>query len=225
MTEAQAGSADCSSRSEMRRRKIIDTARKLFVERGFHATGVAQIARGSGIAVGQMYRDFASKEDIVAALAKEDCAAFLQADTLKTAICRSDTDSTVTWLLALLELDDQNSGKKRLFAEIVAESARNDRIAAIFNAIQLELRATIMQALAQLAPDPALEDQRHQLTSLLLTFTYGLLHHQLMTPDLDVKPIVGVMRTIIRTEVEALASTKDKSTQSRSEPGPAQDNL
>ena len=225
MTEAQAGSSDGPSRSEIRRRKIIETARRLFVERGFHATGVAQIARDSGIAVGQMYRDFASKEDIVAALAKEDCVTFLQADTLKTAICRSDTESTVTWLLALLDLDDQDRGKTRLFAEIVAESARNDRIAAIFNSIQLELRATIMQALAQLAPDPALEDQRHQLTSLLLTFTYGLLHHQLMTPDLDVKPIVGVMRTIIRTEVEALASTEVKSAQSSSKHRPERDNL
>ncbi|WP_443018235.1 helix-turn-helix domain-containing protein [Sphingobium sp. TKS] len=43
------------------------TTRDLFVKRGFHQTGMAQIASSSGIAVGQIYRDFANKEAIIAA--------------------------------------------------------------------------------------------------------------------------------------------------------------
>ena len=60
------------SRAALRRRRITDAARKLFVANGFHATGMAQLAKASGIAVGQIYRDFAAKEDIVAALVTAD---------------------------------------------------------------------------------------------------------------------------------------------------------
>lgn len=206
MTEAQAWSAHCAPRAAMRRRKIIETARRLFIERGFHATGVAQIARESGIAVGQMYRDFASKEDIVAALAQEDCAAFLRADTLKTALRNKDSASALAWLLALLERDDDDRTGNRLFAEIVAESARNDRIATIFNSIQLEVRTTVMQALAQVAPDRALDERRSLIASLLLTFNLGLLNYKLMEPGLDEAPLVAAMQAVIKAQVEALAS-------------------
>jgi AcrR family transcriptional regulator len=48
-------------KAAQRREKIIEAARKLFIDNGFHATGVAQIAKESGIAVGQLYRDFASR--------------------------------------------------------------------------------------------------------------------------------------------------------------------
>ena len=56
----------------------MDVARTLFTEQGFHRTGVAQIAAASGIKVGQIYRDFADKEAIVAAIVESDLAAFLQ---------------------------------------------------------------------------------------------------------------------------------------------------
>ena len=37
-----------ADRAATRRRRIIEAARSLFVANGFHATGVAQIARESG---------------------------------------------------------------------------------------------------------------------------------------------------------------------------------
>ncbi len=73
-------SACRATRADDRRRHLIDVARKLFTEHGFHATGVAQIAAASGIRVGQIYRDFSGKEDIVAAIVAEDVAAFLDED-------------------------------------------------------------------------------------------------------------------------------------------------
>ncbi|WP_234810833.1 TetR/AcrR family transcriptional regulator [Sphingobium herbicidovorans] len=40
-------------RSAARRQHILATTRDLFVKRGFHQTGMAQIASSSGIAVGR----------------------------------------------------------------------------------------------------------------------------------------------------------------------------
>ena len=205
MNQVGISSASYPTRADLRRRKLIETARALFVERGFHATGVAQIARESGIAVGQMYRDFASKEDIVTALVAEDCAAFLRVEALNSAISNGSPEEALAWILDLLESEDDLEGK-RLFAEIVAESARNERIASIFKSVQGALRGSIVAALEQLAPDASLERHREQLADTIVTFSLGLLHHQLMIPDLDVEPVIETMRDFIRDRVKQLAS-------------------
>ena len=66
-----------AGRATQRRAHILEISRRLFIENGFHGTGVAQIASASGIKVGQIYRDFASKEDIIAAIAARDLTRFL----------------------------------------------------------------------------------------------------------------------------------------------------
>src|SRR3546814_21157826 len=73
-------------RSAARRQHILATTRDLFVKRGFHRTGMAQIASSSGIAVGQIYRDFANKEAIIAAICEADLAEWLEDETLETAV-------------------------------------------------------------------------------------------------------------------------------------------
>lgn len=195
--------AERASRADARRGKIIDTARQLFIDRGFHATGVAQIARESGVAVGQMYRDFSSKDEIVAALVTEDCAAFLRRDALRQAIDTGDLESTTNWLLKQIEPDDDRE-ENRLFAEVAAEAARNDRVAEIFNTMRMEWRTAVLQALSQISSDPDLEAERSQIADLLLTFTLGLLHHELMVPGLQSGSIVNAMRHMLVDRVNAL---------------------
>ncbi len=50
------------------RDKIIHTAMKLFWEQGYHATGLAQILRESGVNSGSLYYFFRSKEDLLHAV-------------------------------------------------------------------------------------------------------------------------------------------------------------
>lgn len=51
-----------------RREEILDAARKVFAERGFKGTTIADIAEEAGIALGTIYLYFASKDDVFAAL-------------------------------------------------------------------------------------------------------------------------------------------------------------
>lgn len=51
-----------------RRRQILDAAARLFLHYGHAKTTIADIAREAGVAVGTVYLDFPSKEDIVEAL-------------------------------------------------------------------------------------------------------------------------------------------------------------
>nr|WP_231855951.1 TetR/AcrR family transcriptional regulator [Nocardia cyriacigeorgica] len=58
-----------STRAERRkaelRREIIDTAFVCFAEKGYHATGIADIATHLGIGHGTFYRYFSNKRDII----------------------------------------------------------------------------------------------------------------------------------------------------------------
>jgi AcrR family transcriptional regulator len=57
-----------ATRSPDRRRAILDAALHCFVERGYAATTIEDVLRGSGASVGSVYHHFGSKERIAAAL-------------------------------------------------------------------------------------------------------------------------------------------------------------
>ena len=52
------------SKGERTRRAILDAADRLFVEQGYAATSMRQIAEGAGLALGGIYNHFAGKEDV-----------------------------------------------------------------------------------------------------------------------------------------------------------------
>lgn len=194
------------SRAVLRRTKLIEAARSLFIRNGFHATGIAQIARESGIAVGQIYRDFSSKDEIVAALVAEDCRRLTDADALHAAMRASDRDSVRAWLRHFVDPEVDPEGD-RMFAEIVAEASRNERIAAIFVTVQDRLRADLLAALAVVAPGEAAAAGRATLADTIMTLCIGLLHHRLIRPALDAPALVTALQALIDREVEALGAT------------------
>ncbi|MEI5685797.1 MULTISPECIES: TetR/AcrR family transcriptional regulator [Sphingomonas] len=199
----------------MRRFKVIEAARRLFIENGFHATGIAQIARESGVAVGQLYRDFSAKEDIVAAIVNSDCRSFLSAESLRRAIQAKDVGHVRDWLHQLVTPgrdDDESDGDPRLFAEILAEAARNSRIASIFNATHQDVRALMLDALEMLAPGDALADRRSALADVILIMSLGMLHHSMVRPDEDDSALVEALVATIDRDVDALrrAAVVDK---------------
>ena len=161
------------SRADQRRRHLLDVARRLFIEGGFHGTGIAQIACASGIKVGQIYRDFASKEDIIAAIAMMDLARFLNEAGLARAIAARDIAAIHDWVLAFVSPYDR-AEDYLLIPEIMAEAVRNPRIAQAHREMHDRIRETMMAALAAYAPGETREMVRADLASFLLTLSAGL---------------------------------------------------
>lgn len=56
------------TKGERTRQAIIDAAHNVFLEKGYHAASMRQVAKRAGIAVGGIYNHFESKEDIFAAI-------------------------------------------------------------------------------------------------------------------------------------------------------------
>lgn len=61
-------------RSEARARQILDCAKRVFAERGFHAANVSHICEAAGIGRGTLYQYFTNKQNVLEALLRETLA-------------------------------------------------------------------------------------------------------------------------------------------------------
>jgi AcrR family transcriptional regulator len=165
--------AECPtpSRAELRRQNIKEVARRLFVEHGFHATGIALIAKESGVAVQQLYRDFPSKEDIIAAIVEEDCKRFADLSTLNTALARRSRDGVRDWLTSGPCRKDEEGD--RLFLEIAAEASRNERISTIFSDVRKMMAENIGRAFAGLMGSSTVDDEHLLLAEMYMIISMG----------------------------------------------------
>ena len=68
MSTLAAQGAAAASHADRQRDRILDAAERCFIERGFHAAGMAGIAETAGVSPGLIYRYFAGKREIVLAI-------------------------------------------------------------------------------------------------------------------------------------------------------------
>lgn len=191
------------ARAETRRHHLLTTARTLFVEHGFHQTGIAQIARASGIKVGQIYRDFAGKEEIIAAICEADVAAWLEEDVLAAAVAAGDVKGIRAWLDRFASYDEPLD-ECRMMAEIIAEAGRNERIAKANQVIDARMRASLTAALSALSSRPA-DENLALAVDFILALGIGILMRRVMRPDMDVTALGSRIGTIIDKAIENLA--------------------
>lgn len=191
------------TKAEVRRERLIATTRVLFAEHGFHATGMAQIARRSGVAVGQIYRDFANKEEIVAAIVERDMASFLDDEALRRAVDECNPAAVRQWIRHFIAGEGDET-KAALVAEILAEQSRNERIAGIFQSVQQRLLSGIARALEVLAPEPEKAQRREMLTEVILTISAGLFHRRLGATEPPKPALVAMLNRSIEREIDQL---------------------
>ncbi|MGD0192082.1 MAG: TetR/AcrR family transcriptional regulator [Rhizomicrobium sp.] len=114
---------------ETRRRQILDAALRCFSRDGFHNTTTADIARESGVSQGTLYLYFATKDDMIVALAddRHEGEAFINA------MAQSEQDP-LAGLGLLLELhgrsldDPKRADLRRVGIQGWAEALRNPTI-------------------------------------------------------------------------------------------------
>ncbi|MEP9400602.1 TetR/AcrR family transcriptional regulator [Sphingomonas sp. VNH70] len=206
MNLLQCGDACRATKAAARRQKLVGVARRLFAEQGFHSTGVAQLAAESGIRVGQIYRDFADKEAIVAEIVESDLATFLNEADLDRAIAAQDPCAIRHWLRVFSRCEGATDSRA-LVPEIIAEAARNDRIAGIAHAINRRVRAALGRAILALAPEPEQAAERARLADLILTIGAGLMHRRIADADFDEDATRRRLLEFIDEAVERLIRT------------------
>ena len=191
-----------AARSVVRRQHLLDTARKLFVEQGFHRTGMAQIALASGIKVGQIYRDFANKEAIIAAICEANLNAWLDEDVLDKAVAAHNIVAIRAWIERICS-EEPSVEDRRLMAELLAEVGRNPIIAEINRKADERVRSRLDAALESLSPDATIE-RRSIIVDLIFMLSWGMMVMMELTPEKTHGSIRDHMISILRKEMAEL---------------------
>lgn len=115
-----------SSPADLRVPEILRAIRHIFVEKGFDGASMQDLARASGMSVGNFYRYFRSKNAIIEAMVAHDLGEFQQdfAEIMSSADPMAHLRETVQRHLTMQD-------KGALWAEINAASLRKPEIAKI----------------------------------------------------------------------------------------------
>jgi TetR/AcrR family transcriptional regulator len=100
-TNRQPGLGLGEAEREQRRREILNAARVLFAQKGYEATTMAEIAEGSRLAVGTLYKFFKDKRDLYQTLVAETVQDF---EHQLTAALRDPPDDELAQLQHFIEL-------------------------------------------------------------------------------------------------------------------------
>jgi TetR/AcrR family transcriptional regulator, repressor for uid operon len=135
--------------AEQRRAQILRAAGTCFVEKGFHQSSVAEIARTAEISMGLLYRYFPNKEAIVHAFAEQDRMMLSQALT-ELAQCQN-LRVGVELFIEQVFTAMYSSADLRIASEVLAECGRNLALLASVQAEDALINSAVLQTLETLA--------------------------------------------------------------------------
>ncbi|WP_168073831.1 TetR/AcrR family transcriptional regulator [Caulobacter sp. SSI4214] len=183
-------------RSQAREDQIALAAEACFQRGGFHGTAMSEIAKQAGVSVGQIYRHFTGKEDLIATIVRRDMERTLA--LVESAFTASD-DKIATLVAqvrpAVERAADPSWG--RLMLEIAAEASRNPSVAKALQAVdegaRLRLRA-IMRSINGPDCDPDEIEARMEVLTLLLE---GLPWRMVRNPAMNLDRFTEHLRRLL----------------------------
>ena len=186
---------------ETRRQQILDAALRCFSRDGFHNTTTTDIVRESGVSQGTLYLYFATKEDIIVALADDRH----QGEAFLNALAQEEQDP-IRGLMSLIELhgqglnDERRIDGRRVGIQGWSEALRNERVRTSVVEGTTIVRAAIVrliqrgQATGQIRPEI---DPDGTARVLIATFQ-GLVLQMTLEGAIDLHGCGQVMRDMIR---------------------------
>jgi AcrR family transcriptional regulator len=182
-----------------RRQQILDAALLCFNRSGFHRTSMQHIFEEAGLSAGAVYRYFASKEDIVEAIAEQRHAKETALIAEATAVpdphraLRRLAELYFEWLT-----DPAEQQRRRVGVQIWAEAVHNDRLRAIVlrGADQRLLLVGFLRE-AQRDGRLPLEVDPDALTRVYLALFQGFVLQQAWDPAVSVPKYLTALEAII----------------------------
>jgi AcrR family transcriptional regulator len=137
-----------AERQAQTRAELIDAGERLFIDRGFHATSVADVAAAAGYTTGAVYSNFASKEDLFFAVYERRAEAALgyvvqtiDAHGPVAALERIGTDTAAR--------RGRDDGWLAVFVEFWAHVVRNPELRTRFAEIHARASQPVADAVAE----------------------------------------------------------------------------
>lgn len=185
----------------LRRRQILDAAGECFRRHGFHATSMAEIAAAASMSVGHIYRYFGGKDDIIVAIVEADMTrAMDEMDALEAQY--DDIRLAVRAHLELVVRRCADPWRAALILEIMAEAARNPKVAGIVRALRKEKFERLRAMMARAYPACSL-DKIDCRVEVLGVFLESIAFKSVITPDFDCDEAVANLTGCVDKMFEA----------------------
>jgi TetR/AcrR family transcriptional repressor of uid operon len=170
---------------ESPRERIITAARALFGAKGFYATTTAELAAAAAVSMGQIYRHFTAKDDIILAIVEENARGRVaEMHAIFDAVeCGERTISEAIRAITDISLQNEDGG---LLFEILAEAWRNPSVAERLETLTAFYRIGIRR-LAKLARPDLPADELDSYADIMMACFIGLGHHPAIAPSANVE--------------------------------------
>lgn len=165
---------------------MIAAARYLFARKGFHQTGMAELAERARVSIGQVYRLFASKSDIIIAIVQEDANRRLTdlGEILSGVTAGRPVQDAIEDIAARTLHED--GGEGALYFEIFAEACRNPAAGEVIGRLCDQYRALLRELALHANPDLA-GARLAGAEEMLLSCLFGLGNRCLSRPTLSME--------------------------------------
>jgi len=203
---------------ETRRRQILAAALRCFSRDGFHNTTTADIVRESGVSQGTLYLYFATKEDIVVALADDRH----QGEAFLHALAHSEQDP-VQGLSLLLETygrsltDPHWLDMRRVGIQGWGEALRNPAIHASVTQGMAMVRAEIVALIdrGKRSGQIRAEVDAETTARLLIAIFQGLVLHVCWGEKIDLEAVSPLLGNMLRSTLFTPAALAAETTPNR----------
>lgn len=135
---------------DARREQILAAARRVFLRDGFHATSMQDLFAEAGLSSGAVYSYFASKDDVIVAIAEENMRGVTQMiHDIATQRPARPVGAVLADVMDMLRAKDEQDGLGKLTVIVWSEAVRNPALAARFSSLVNQLRASLAEIIKQ----------------------------------------------------------------------------
>jgi TetR/AcrR family transcriptional regulator, transcriptional repressor of aconitase len=179
---------------DARREQILAAARRCFLRDGFHATSMQDLFAEAGLSSGAVYSYFASKDDVIVAIAEENLREVTEmVHAVATQRPVQPVGAVLADVLDMLRAKDAHEGFAKLTVIVWSEALRNPSLAARFATVVTEVRTNLADLINQSRATLPADVPADVLATTLLSLVPGyLVQLALQGPD----AVAGVPDTI-----------------------------
>lgn len=182
--------------NEKPRQRILRAAHALFASKGFHRTTTAELAAEAKVSMGQLYRQFSSKNDVVLEVVRENGLA--RAQEIQAIIDRISSGelSPVEAFYRALDLT-LDWPEAQVFQEALVEAARDSELQQpLRDILSVPYQDTLRTLVQVLCPHTTEEDLSVR-TDIAMACMMSLTHLRLLSPQTYSSDRIGRIADIL----------------------------
>jgi AcrR family transcriptional regulator len=182
---------------DARREQILAGARRCFLRDGFHATSMQDLFAEAGLSSGAVYSYFASKDDVIVAIAEENMRGVTEMIAAVAAQHPGRPPGAVLGdIMDMVRTRDAQDGLGKLTVIVWSEALRNPALAARFADMVTQIRASLAEVIEQSSPDPPAGVPADILSAALICLVPGYLLQLAILGPAAVDGVPGAVRAL-----------------------------